>query len=131
MTAGYIIGFVDAAGMVDPATLPFLMSFYNQASTAVTWHAMKWQDPYCQQQGSVCLRHSFAWSSASCDEVVQPSDCRSNDALVQHSSDDNRGSKLCFPVKQPCCCCFLRYNLLMHHALCHMIHVFIKMATVQ
>jgi hypothetical protein len=32
MTAGYILGFVDAAGMIDPATLPYLMSFYNQAS---------------------------------------------------------------------------------------------------
>jgi hypothetical protein len=36
MTAGYIIGYVDAAGMVDPETLPFLMSFYNQVGAAAS-----------------------------------------------------------------------------------------------
>jgi hypothetical protein len=71
MTAGYIIGFVDAAGMVDPATLPFLMSFYNQASAAVTWHAMQWKDGILSKTRKHLVCHNCAWNGASHHELLQ------------------------------------------------------------
>ncbi|WIA41664.1 hypothetical protein OEZ86_009016 [Tetradesmus obliquus] len=60
MTAGYIIGFVDAAGMVDPATLPFLMNFYNKvASASVTQAAVQ------QQELLTCRYPSPCWCDVS------------------------------------------------------------------